>query len=99
MTNYHRIKDRIINEECYIEAETYKNGVTIHSLVKKEDETTKTIFCEIASNIAMMLEKDTGKAITQKDGLTVALNFNPVPVKHNMVRTFHYNDTEEKLFN
>jgi len=52
-----------------------------------------------ASNIAMMLEKDTGKAITQKDGLTVALNFNPVPVKHNMVRTFHYNDTEEKLFN
>lgn len=47
----------------------------------------------------MMLEKDTGKAITQKDGLTVALNFNPVPVKHNMVRTFHYNDTEEKLFN
>lgn len=99
MNNFNRIKNKIINEGCYIEAETYKNGVTIHSLVKKEDETTKTIFCEIAANIAKMLEKETGKAITHKEGLTVALNFNPVPVKHNMVRTFHYNDTEEKLFN
>ncbi len=77
MNNFNRIKNKIINEGCYIEAETYKNGVTIHSLIKREDDNTKTIFCEIASNIAMMLEKDTGKAITQKDGLTVALNFNP----------------------
>jgi hypothetical protein len=99
MNNYNRIKDRIINEGCYIEAETYKNGVTIHSLIKRENENTKTIFCEIAANIARMLEVETGKAIIQKDGLTVALNFIPIPVKHNMVRTFHYKDTEERLFN
>lgn len=98
MTNYNRIKDRIINEGCYIEAETYKNGVTIHSIVKRIDETTKTIFCEIASNIATMLEKDTGKAIVQNNKISVALNFTPIPVEHNMVRTFHYNDTVEPLF-
>jgi hypothetical protein len=99
MNNYNSIKAKIQNDGCYIEAETYKNGVTIHSLIKRVDETTKTIFCEIAANIAKMLEKETGKAITHKEGLTVALNFNPVPVKHNMVRTFHYKDTEERLFN
>ena len=46
-----------------------------------------------------MLESDTGKKIEHKEKITVALNFTPTPVKHNMVRTFHYNDTEEKLFN
>ena len=48
MNNFNRIKNKIINEGCYIEAETYKNGVTIHSLIKREDDNTKTIFCEIS---------------------------------------------------
>jgi hypothetical protein len=26
MNNFNRIKNKIINEGCYIEAETYKNG-------------------------------------------------------------------------
>lgn len=99
MTHYNSIKEKILNENCYIEAETYKNGVTIHSLIKRESESVKTVFCEIAYNIAKMLESDTGKKIEHKEKITVALNFTPTPVKHNMVRTFHHNETEERLFN
>ena len=93
MTFYNQIKDKL-NNGSIIYAEKFSTGETVYSIRTIIDESSRTVHCEIAYNIAKMLEKETGSTIVISEQESVALNFKPTPVQRDCVRTFHDSATQ-----
>ena len=86
MNWFESIKNKILNEGYIILSEYYpKDDETIYSVIKHNSPTERTIFCEIARNIAMMLKREINATIEKQDNC-VALNFIPIAVKPGCVR-------------
>lgn len=83
---YETIKSKIANDGYFVYREEYTNGAIIFSIVRQDDETTKTIYAEIAANIARMIVKDTGTEIKKAPKIVKALNFIPMAVKPGCIR-------------
>lgn len=77
---------RKVSEGYGIGRETYDDKTVVYSLVKVDSETERTVFCEIAYNIARKLIKEArAKMVFERDNIR-ALNFIPMPVKPGCVR-------------
>ena len=88
-TTFEILGDKI-REGYVIRPEHYSDeNVTIYQVVKHDSETSRTVYCEIARNVAYKLKKEYGATIEQPIECA-ALNFIPLAVKPNCVRYTEY---------